>query len=841
MVFWESWDAVYELVAEIVGYQAVATAEKGRIFRPSGPAAMYITSKKKEQRERDDAKQRMIKAQEMQAKKHDSRKSFDSVGNDGVTTNINHDKTSLNLDDVTANSATRKNSGSALQEQANPYSSSNMLSPVLSPPDQAYFEPLKKYKLNMHDNPLLHKISMDFTKEVSATINNNNDTATNTDPIKSTKSASSKANNGNPNHVRSQSNSSSNTTPPSSITGIDSNETSVTNKMKSVSGISNNSNNIMNINNHTETLSDDQPWPLRLSTTNNINSSSASSSSSSPPSKTTKARKTSASVDRGSNKLKNAASSSSDNHSKQRLTPSQQQRLRTSSLTSSGTPDFDGLDGLSDNGLSSNNNINSNNKNKNDAGNDSSLMTNNSHGSNRELKSNDSANNNNANSNNSSNSNTNSNNNNANPNEMDFPFINSQGLFDQELFMQHALFGSDSNLLGGNGNVSGGMGLQGFAGIPEMPDMSNMNLSNLNMGINMGIHMGMASLGLDVNSVHDNNNSNNHGSNSGNGNNNTKSLGNKKLSTNTNFLNSNSHMLKNVDSLDTSSFDDFDIFGMGVNDGTNSHTSNSAGVAANGKSRSTSICIGEFQEVNDANRESPFSERSVVTPSKRPSSSFSSNSNGLNKGSNGGINGRRNTSSNTGMVEKDSGDEFSNLRKRIRLLEDMEDQENSRRQQQARHNHNPSHFHVQQQQQHHIQQQQMQQLQNMQFQLQQNRRQPLSSGFNSLPTSPNMSRGSFEANNNNNGNNNSSGNGNNNNNKKSNTNNDSNVINSPNQHRKLGGHGPHQHPNLALHTQHKHPMSAADKVIWGQLHGGEHGNGGSTIKAPMQMDIGMNK
>jgi hypothetical protein len=50
IVFWESWDGIYQELAEIVGDQAMETADKGRIFRPSGTAAIYINRRRVERR-----------------------------------------------------------------------------------------------------------------------------------------------------------------------------------------------------------------------------------------------------------------------------------------------------------------------------------------------------------------------------------------------------------------------------------------------------------------------------------------------------------------------------------------------------------------------------------------------------------------------------------------------------------------------------------------------------------------------------------------------------------------------------------------------------------------------
>ncbi|KAF5098238.1 hypothetical protein D0Z00_002118 [Geotrichum galactomycetum] len=50
IVFWESWDGIYQELAEIVGDHAMETADKGRIFRASGTAAIYINRRRVERR-----------------------------------------------------------------------------------------------------------------------------------------------------------------------------------------------------------------------------------------------------------------------------------------------------------------------------------------------------------------------------------------------------------------------------------------------------------------------------------------------------------------------------------------------------------------------------------------------------------------------------------------------------------------------------------------------------------------------------------------------------------------------------------------------------------------------
>uniref|UniRef100_A0A060TA62 ARAD1B04972p n=1 Tax=Blastobotrys adeninivorans TaxID=409370 RepID=A0A060TA62_BLAAD len=55
IVFWECWDEVYPTLGEIVGGDEMQQADSGRIFRPSGEAALYINRlkmEKKQQQER---------------------------------------------------------------------------------------------------------------------------------------------------------------------------------------------------------------------------------------------------------------------------------------------------------------------------------------------------------------------------------------------------------------------------------------------------------------------------------------------------------------------------------------------------------------------------------------------------------------------------------------------------------------------------------------------------------------------------------------------------------------------------------------------------------------------
>lgn len=60
IVFWESWDATYQQLAEIVGDSTMQAAENGRIFRPSGTAAIYINRRKVELRAQLHRQQRLM-------------------------------------------------------------------------------------------------------------------------------------------------------------------------------------------------------------------------------------------------------------------------------------------------------------------------------------------------------------------------------------------------------------------------------------------------------------------------------------------------------------------------------------------------------------------------------------------------------------------------------------------------------------------------------------------------------------------------------------------------------------------------------------------------------------
>lgn len=76
IVFWESWDATYQYMAEIVGDSAMRDAENGRIFRPSGAAAIYINRRKVEERTLLHRQQRIL----MQEKENRHRGSSNGGG-----------------------------------------------------------------------------------------------------------------------------------------------------------------------------------------------------------------------------------------------------------------------------------------------------------------------------------------------------------------------------------------------------------------------------------------------------------------------------------------------------------------------------------------------------------------------------------------------------------------------------------------------------------------------------------------------------------------------------------------------------------------------------------------
>lgn len=52
IVFWECWDEIYATLADIVGGGEMELADKGRIFRPSGEAAIYINKLRAERKQR---------------------------------------------------------------------------------------------------------------------------------------------------------------------------------------------------------------------------------------------------------------------------------------------------------------------------------------------------------------------------------------------------------------------------------------------------------------------------------------------------------------------------------------------------------------------------------------------------------------------------------------------------------------------------------------------------------------------------------------------------------------------------------------------------------------------
>lgn len=149
MVFWDSWDAVYELVSEIVGYEIVMHVEKGRLFRPSGPAASYILSKKNAARIQEESSVRIMKVKQLE-----SQKQADSAIQKSVQDSPNKAK---NGSSTSPQHKQIKGWGSSARQDT--------LASILSPPDQAYFEPLKRYRLNMQDNPYLHQLSLNLAKE----------------------------------------------------------------------------------------------------------------------------------------------------------------------------------------------------------------------------------------------------------------------------------------------------------------------------------------------------------------------------------------------------------------------------------------------------------------------------------------------------------------------------------------------------------------------------------------------------------------------------------------------------------------------------------------------------
>lgn len=58
IVFWECWDEIYPTLADIVGGDEMARADAGRIFRPSGEAALYINRLKVEKKHRMERERR---------------------------------------------------------------------------------------------------------------------------------------------------------------------------------------------------------------------------------------------------------------------------------------------------------------------------------------------------------------------------------------------------------------------------------------------------------------------------------------------------------------------------------------------------------------------------------------------------------------------------------------------------------------------------------------------------------------------------------------------------------------------------------------------------------------
>lgn len=721
MVFWESWDAVYELVAEIVGYEVVAMVEKGRIFRPSGSAAIYITRKKRVVKEREEMKMRMLKAQERHTKSKGS-SSFNS-----------------------SQTAGSKSKGS--EQTSNPTSPSNEeggpakpLSPLLSPPDQSYFEPLEKFKINMHDNPYLAQLAFDFHNQqlkknepgYQGSDNSNTNAANKQKPVNTNQNANRSANG---------------------------QETNV-NLGNTSTGISNAGND------------DDDEWPFRLS----------SAPDGATPNSLDEIPRT---PSIGNNSLN--PSNNTNQNSRANISNSNNNSNSVSLIDSSELDDLivDALGTKKNNINSENDDKRKNSRKDNASGDFDNVVNDTSRGRKRkpiEKNSNpDSAA---ASTDKSPQTISNdSNDNSTSDNKVGLPFINSDGIFDQEMFMQHALFGSDS------------AALQGFPGIPEMPNMSNMNLNNLNMGINMGISMGMASLGINMNSVGDVNGGNK----------------NKKAGTGSNSGNNSFKVGSPNDSMSSMQSPVNGLNGMFSMSPSSMSSSNSNPMP---KSRSNSICIGEVQVGhNGPNRNHMYNQKLPInnnnygnmnghgvrhpsipgnmTPSKRNFPFGDSNMNGNNSNNNNNANNNNNN---------DKDDEFSFLRKRIRLLEEMEDNDSSSRRRA-------------QQQQFQVQQFQ-QQLHNLQSQIQQSQN---NGGFLS-PSSVGAPSPSF---NNNGGTSPSMSN--------------SKINSNPNNHKRKLSQAQHQHPNLQVHTHHNHPMSAADKVIWGQLHGAEMLKG-STIKVPMSMN-----
>lgn len=57
-VYWNTWDSVFEMVAEIAGLQETEAAAEGRLFRAAGPAAMYRQRKKLEKSHAEESRRR---------------------------------------------------------------------------------------------------------------------------------------------------------------------------------------------------------------------------------------------------------------------------------------------------------------------------------------------------------------------------------------------------------------------------------------------------------------------------------------------------------------------------------------------------------------------------------------------------------------------------------------------------------------------------------------------------------------------------------------------------------------------------------------------------------------
>ncbi|KAG5357095.1 hypothetical protein CJU90_5908 [Yarrowia sp. C11] len=57
-VYWNTWDSVFEMVAEVAGLQDTEAAAEGRLFRAAGPAAMYRQRKKLEKSHAEETRRR---------------------------------------------------------------------------------------------------------------------------------------------------------------------------------------------------------------------------------------------------------------------------------------------------------------------------------------------------------------------------------------------------------------------------------------------------------------------------------------------------------------------------------------------------------------------------------------------------------------------------------------------------------------------------------------------------------------------------------------------------------------------------------------------------------------